>query len=213
LKAFILFLGVLIICLILTLISQPYLTKHVLYAARVAAAQLLPGYSSLSTQISSLNTTSPTANGSFLTYQNKGELRMTMEYPFNWKTILTDDKALIFLPPSKKDHFPERLVVALFDVGTNVSVNRLSDQALNNYVGYYDDFFIIDLKPTTFQGKPAYVLSYSYTNPAAGKIVAMDVGIKDGNHAYIISYSTEQSEYHNYISTVQKMIDSFRMVS
>jgi hypothetical protein len=57
------------------------------------------------------------------------------------------------------------------------------------------------------------VLSYAYTSPVGGTIIAMDIGIKDQNKVYVISYSAEQPEYHTYIPAVQKMIHSFYVVS
>jgi hypothetical protein len=169
--------------------------------------------SSASPQMSSLKTTSSTSNSSIVSYQNKSALGITIKYPLNWKAILADDKALIFLPPSKRDNFSENLVVALFNINSTVSPNQLSEQAIKNYGIRYDDFFIIELKPIIFQGEPAYVLSYSYSNSIGGKIVAMDIGIKDGNKAYVISYSAEQPEYYTYIPAVEKMIQSFKMIS
>src|SRR5713226_8683416 len=44
------------------------------------------------------------------------------------------------------------------------------------------------------------------------KIFAMDIRIKDGNKAYIISYSAEQPEYDTYLATIEKMINSFRTI-
>jgi len=169
--------------------------------------------SSPSPQISSLNTNSSITNtSSFLTYQSKGALGMTMKYPVNWKTIPLDNKALVFVPPSTEDDFPENLVIALFYINSSVSTNQLSEQAIENYGKHYSDFFIIDLKPIFFQGEQAYVLSYEYTNPMAGKITAMDIGFKDRNKAYVISYSAEQPEYHTYIPMVEKMIHSFHVI-
>jgi serine/threonine-protein kinase len=138
---------------------------------------------------------------------------MMIQYPFNWKRIVVDDKALIFLPPSKNDKFSENLLVALFGINSSISAGQLSGQAINNYGEYYSDFFVIYSKPITFEGDPAYVLFYTYTSPVAGKIIAMDIGIKDGNKAYVISYSAEQPEYYTYIPTIEKMIDSFHLIS
>jgi hypothetical protein len=42
--------------------------------------------------------------------------------------------------------------------------------------------------------------------------LSLDVGIKDGSKAYVISYSAEQQEFHFYLSTVEKMIDPLRLV-
>jgi hypothetical protein len=53
---------------------------------------------------------------------------------------------------------------------------------------------------------------YIHTNPLAGKIVAMDIGIKHNNKVYVINYSAEQPEYHTYISTIEMMIQSFHMM-
>jgi len=192
-----------------------YLTKKTSYVTQYAvAAQYMPTSSSLPPpQISSPNTNSSITNtSSFLTYQNKGALGMTMKYPVNWKTISLDNKALVFVPPSKDDDFSENLVIALFYINSSVSTNQLSEQAIKNYGNHYNDFFIIGLKPIIFQGEQAYVLSYEYTNPMAGKITALDIGFKDRNKAYVISYSAEQPEYHTYIHTVEKMIHSFHVI-
>ena len=67
--------------------------------------------------------------------------------------------------------------------------------------------------PIILGGKHGYSLTYAYTDPMAGKIRAMDIGIKDGNKAYIISYSAQQPEYYTYIYTIEKMIDSFHILS
>jgi len=193
--------------LISGLVSTQSITRSISYMSREAIAQPMLTTSSLS-PVSSHNTSS-TINDSLLTYQNKG---MMIKYPFNWKTLAADDEALIFLPPSNKDKFSEYLIVVLFDINNSVSASQLSGQAIKDYGEYYRDFFIIELKPITFQGDPAYVLSYMYTNPVAGKIVAMDIGIKHHNKVYVISYSAEQPEYHTYISTIEKMIQSFHIM-
>ena len=196
------------------MIWPEYITQKKSYVTQYAAAQYTPISSSLpSPQISSLITNSSITNtSSFLTYQNKGALGMTMKYPVNWKTISLDNKALVFVPPSEGDDFPENLVIALFYINSSVSTNQLSEQAIENYGKHYNDFFIIDLKPIFFQGEQAYVLSYEYTNPLAGKITAMDIGFKDRNKAYVISYSAEQPEYHTYIPMIEKMIHSFHVI-
>ena len=116
------------------------------------------------------------------------------------------------MPPFDEDNFSEILVIAVFGINNNINVNQLSDRAIKNYGAHYNDFYILDLKPISFQSKPAYLLLYAYTNPTAGKIFTMDIGIKDGSKAYVISYSAEQQEFHFYLSTVEKMIDSLRLV-
>jgi hypothetical protein len=94
-----------------------------------------------------------------------------------------------------------------------VSPGQLSSAAINNYAEQDRDFFIIDSKPITLRGDPAYTLLYTYNDPGAGQISAMDIGVKDGNKAYIISYSAQQLEYHIYVYSVEKMIESFHVIS
>jgi hypothetical protein len=199
-----------VICFLLSvLICTTALNNSILYISQQAIAQPMP----TSSPTTSSHNILITSNSTFLTFQNKGTLGIMIKYPFNWKRIVADDKVLIFLPPSKEDKFSENLVVALFDINSSISASQLSDQAISKYGEHYSDFFIIDLKPIIFKGDPAYTLLYTYTNPAVGKITAMDIGIKGNNKAYVISYSAEQPEYHTYLPVIEKMIDSFRMIS
>ena len=206
--------GLPIICflLLLPIIISIYPTRPVSSTIQSTAGQYLQ-LSSLSTKLSSYNNTAgSTPNNTFSTFQNSSALGMTIKYPNNWKTALANNSALVLMPPPDRDNFSEILVVAMFGINNNVNVNQLSDQAIKNYGALYNDFYILDLKPISFQGKPAYLLLYVYTNPTAGKIVTMNIGIKAGNKAYIISFSAEQQEYYTFMPIIKKMINSFHLV-
>jgi len=112
----------------------------------------------------------------------------------------------------RKDGFAEKLTAAVFNINSSVSPGQLSSTAINNYAEQYRDFFIIESKPLTLRGDPAYTLLYTYNDPGAGQISAMDIGVKDGNKAYIISYSAQQPEYHIFVPVVEKMIESFHII-
>ena len=188
-----------ITCLLLFLIIiSIYPTSFVSSALRSTAeqhSQLSP----LSTNLPSLNNTanSATNNTLFPTFQNSNALGMTIKHPINWNTALAGNKALILLPPSDEDNSSESLVMALFGISTNINVSQLSDQAIKNYGAHYNDFYILNLKPISFQGKPAYLLLYTYTNPKAGKILTMDIGIKDRSK-FIFCGATRISFLHIY---------------
>lgn len=155
----------------------------------------------------------PHYNNSVLTYQNKSTLGISIQYPSSWKRIEVDNKALIFLPPSKNDSFPEKLTVAVFGVNSSVSAGQLLSGAIKNYAEQFRDFFIIDSKPITFGGKSGYILLYTYTALDAGTIAAMDIGFKELNKAYAISYSAQQPEYLTFVAAVEKMVKSFHVIS
>ena len=148
-----------------------------------------------------------------MTYKNKSTLGISIQYPSNWKRIEVDNKALIFLPPSKKDGFSEKLTIAVFNVNSSISINQLFSGSINNYGELFKDFFIIDSRPIIFGGKPGYFLSYTYTAPDAGTIATMDIGFKGLNKAYVISYSAQQPEYNTFVVAVEKMVESFRVIS
>jgi hypothetical protein len=96
-----------------------------------------------------ITTTTTTTNSSFLTYQDNGTLGMMIKYPFNWKRLMAaDDKAIIFLPPSKQDRFPENMVVALLDINNSMQAGQLSDQAINNYGEHYVSLVLITFQST-----------------------------------------------------------------
>jgi uncharacterized protein YjdB len=154
-------------------------------------------------------------NNSVLTYENKSTLGISIQYPSNWKRIEVDNKALIFLAPSKKDAFSEKLTVAVFNINSSISTNQLFSGSINNYGERFKDFFIIDSRPITFGGMPGYLLSYTYNAPNAGTIAAMDIGFKDydDDKAYVISYSAQQPEYNTFSVAVEKMVESFRVIS
>ncbi len=139
---------------------------------------------------------------------NRIEGFLTRCFQFHIYTI-----QLIFLPPSKKDAFSEKLTVAVFGINSSVSTPELSSEAINNYGQQYKDFFIINSKPFTLGGNPAYILSYTYTDPGIGTISATDIGVKDHDKVYIISYSAQLLEYQTYVSAIQKMIESFHVIS
>ena len=177
-----------------------------------SALQSIPEQSTISNKVSSFNNTGGSTNNTYLTFQNSSALGMIIKYPYNWKTTLANNRVLVAMPPFDEDNFSENLVIAVFGINNNVNVNHLSEQAIKNYGAHYNDFYILNLKPISFQGKPGYLLLYTYTNPTAGKILTMDIGIKDGSKAYVISYSAEQQEYYSYLPTIEKIISSFRLV-
>jgi len=190
--------------LLVVVISALFVAKSKPYVPQPTVARPI-------TLLTSSHNSNSATNNSFLRFLNQPTLGISIEYPFNWKGIEADDKALIFLPPSKKDGFPEKLIVAVFGINSSVSAGQLSSAAINKYGEQYTDFFIINSKPISFKSDPAYSLSYSYTDPGVGTIGAMDIGIKHHNKVYVISYSAEQPEYHTYIPAIEKMIASFRM--
>ena len=94
-------------------------------------------------------------------------------------------------------------------------IYELAIQAVNSYRKSFVNFHLIESKPTILLGHLAHRLVYNYTNPYLRIVVkAMDLGtISDDDRVYTISYYTKSAKYSKYLSIIQRMIDSFEIIS
>jgi hypothetical protein len=155
--------------------------------------------------------TNTTKSKFFFTYQNNSTLGIKIQYPPKWKEVQVDGIGVIFISPpeSNSDRFLEKLTIAVFPSNNNTSVNKLVNEAINNYRDRYPDFQLIESKAITFKTNPAYTIVYSYTDQELREVMAMDVGTSKDNRVYVFSYSADPSEYSSNMPTILKMINSF----
>ncbi len=154
-------------------------------------------------------------NTPFLTYQKNG---IAIDYPSTWhvKEIggpptdnITD--IVSFSPPN--DTTSAEVMVS-FDnsVGNESLTGYLSDIIAS---GEKDnkDFKLINANTiSTISGNPAYSLQTSYVDGGTN-YQTLETGIKIDNKVYFISYDVESSNYAAYLPSVQKIIESFKVLS
>jgi PsbP-like protein len=154
-------------------------------------------------------------NSPFLTYQKNG---IVIDYPSTWhiKEIggpatnnITD--IVSFSPPNEATSAE---VMVSFDnsVGNESLTGYLSDIIAS---GAQDnkDFKLINANTiSTISGNPAYSLQTSYVDGGTN-YQTLETGIKIDNKVYFISYDVESSNYATYLPSVQKIIESFKVMS
>jgi hypothetical protein len=66
------------------------------------------------------------------------------------------------MPLLDRENFSEISVIAIFGFDNNVQENHLLNREIKKYGSHCSDFFILDLKPISFQGKFAYLRIYMH---------------------------------------------------
>lgn len=154
-------------------------------------------------------------NTPFLTYQKNG---IAIDYPSPWhiKEIgspPTDNVSDIvsFSPPN--DATSAEVMVS-FDssIGNESLTGYLSDIIAS---GEQDnkDFKVIDANTIgTMSSNPAYSLHTSYVDNGT-TYQTLEFGTKIDNKIYFISYDVESPNYAAYLPSVQKIIESFKVLN
>ena len=69
-----------------------------------------------------------------------------------------------------------------------------------------------DILNVTLGGNPAYKLDYSYTGKDNNTYKVREIGTIVNGKVYTISYFAPRESYSNYLATVQRMINSFKII-
>jgi serine/threonine-protein kinase len=207
--------------LFLSLIYSSLMITFLLYfPEQQASAESVPIASSVnsSSSSSSLFSDRNHTNGNFFTYQNSSE-GIKIEYPTNWKKVDHADNASIpshtieFLSPlTANDIFQENVFVRIDPFPQDL--RELVVAEVNGFKTHAVNFMLLDSMPSVLASNPAQTLVFKYSNflPKLNTLEAMVVLTVKNQKAYAISYVAESSKYPEYLSTVQRMIDSFRII-
>ena len=156
-------------------------------------------------------TTSPAIELSL--YENSGQ-DFTINYPDTWSSQNRDDfftKMVVFFSPLEddSDQFKEKVSVSIEDIAENTSLKQYTEQALEEIKRLSDP-----------DVKKAQTISFGedegrqivFTGLENGHFVQrmQTWSIKD-KQAYIITYTAKPESYDQYLPTVEKMIESFKM--
>lgn len=143
---------------------------------------------------------------------------VSMSYPSNW-TLSTSGlpeytQIIAFYSPLSNisDNIPARLSISVFSYENNISLIDFTNMTLGSLNGS-QQFGIISSGPITIDSKPGYqvILSTlpSMQNPIPFGL--MNTWTVAGNNLYLISYSSDSSEFSRYLPLVEKMIGSFKI--
>jgi eukaryotic-like serine/threonine-protein kinase len=163
-------------------------------------------------------------NNSFRIYENPA-YGIQIQYPSTWIIYAGDmfsgDDAIdivSFLGPVKSDtkaHAPSLYISIISPPSPdlNLNLNEYLTRITNDYKAKLKEFKVIESNTNSIlAGKPAYKLVFTdeedeiYYN-------TMDIGTIIGDKVYSLSYVAQREQYSDYLPTVQKMINSLKIMT
>jgi hypothetical protein len=161
---------------------------------------------------------------SFLTYNNS-KLNFSIQYPSTW--VLSENK----FPPElanisstieikspfegSQDLLQEEFLISINKLQENITFDDYVDNALNEFKSEYRNFQLISNNLTMIDNHNGRKLSYSYiagVDPVSIKLIMNHTIISDGNKVYVLSFGTPPDKYYEYLSIINKMVNSFKIL-
>jgi eukaryotic-like serine/threonine-protein kinase len=170
-------------------------------------------------------------NNSFRTYENPA-YGIQIQYPSTW-IVYADDvfsdnddnndasiDIVSFLGPvkSNKEAYAPSLYISIDNPPSpsdlNLNLNEYLTRITNDYEAGLKEFKVIesDTNSSILAGKPAYKLVFTDEEDEI-YYKTMDIGTIIGDKVYSLSYVAQREQYSDYLPTVQKMINSLKIMT
>jgi hypothetical protein len=161
---------------------------------------------------------------SFVTYNNS-KLNFSIQYPSTW--VLTENKfhpelanissTIEIKSPfeGSQDLLQEEFLISINKLQENITFDDYVDNALNEFKSEYRNFQLISNNLTMIDNHNGRKLSYSYiagVDPVSIKLIMNHTIISDGNKVYVLSFGTPPDKYYEYLSIINKMVNSFKIL-
>ena len=161
---------------------------------------------------------------SFLTYNNS-KFNFSIQYPSTW--VLTENKfhpelanissTIEIKSPfeGSQDLLQEEFLISINKLQENITFDDYVDNALNEFKSEYRNFQLISNNLTMIDNHNGRKLSYSYiagVDPVSIKLIMNHTIISDGNKVYVLSFGTPPDKYYEYLSIINKMVNSFKIL-
>jgi hypothetical protein len=161
---------------------------------------------------------------SFLTYNNS-KLNFSIQYPSTW--VITENKfhpelanissTIEIKSPfeGSQDLLQEEFLISINKLQENITFDDYVDNALNEFKNEYRNFQLISNNSTMIDNHNGRKLSYSYiagVDPLSIKLIMNHTIISDGNKVYVLSFGTPPDKYYEYLSIINKMVNSFKIL-
>ena len=172
---------------------------------------------------SSASNTNTTSN--FLTYNNP-ILGIQIQYPSNWSVTETsynpdaaNNTIVIISSPSKtasalgnisgvSGSFVPYLDIYVFD-SKNIPFDKIIDGTINKFQNN-ENFAIHESKPITLKGnQQGHMLVYDATVAGEEFFRKLQVFTMFDSKVYVLTFTSQAASFPNYLSLVQKMVNSF----
>ena len=179
-----------------------------------------------------LRMTSANNSSGFSIYKDQ-EYRFEISYPSNWQKIEFTEGIernerkivanFLSLPEGSSDKFRDYVIVEVSDFQPTHQLSNYVNHQIDNYMKLLDGFRLIE-SPSSLpdisgnrsdseQGgvSPNSKIVFTYDDPLAGTIKIMELYFQNKDKVYILSLHSEIRSYDNYLTIIQRMVDSFRI--
>ena len=179
-----------------------------------------------------LRLTSANNSSGFSIYKDQ-EYRFEISYPSNWQKIEFTEGIernerkivanFLSLPEGSSDKFRDYVIVEVSDFQPTHQLSNYVNHQIDNYMKLLDGFRLIE-SPSSLpdisgnrsdseQGgvSPNSKIIFTYDDPLAGTIKIMELYFQNKDKVYILSLHSEIRSYDNYLTIIQRMVDSFRI--
>ena len=161
---------------------------------------------------------------SFLTYNNS-KFNFSIQYPSTWELVenkvhpeLENISSTIEIKSpfeGSQDLLQEEFLISINKLQEKITFDDYVDNALNEFKNEYRDFQLISNNSTMIDNHNGRKLSYSYiagVDPVSIKLIMNHTIISDGNKVYVLSFGTPPEKYYEYLSIINKMVNSFKIL-
>lgn len=155
-------------------------------------------------------------NAKFLTYENS-TLGIKIQYPSNWTKQTVRHSVAFVIPFMGGNNNPEQFLAKLNVTGItgfppNASLKAMADRVIDGYRHFLRNFQIKSYANNTLGKSNAIKIVYSYADPKSNSsFMATDIAMIKNDGLYVIQYYAQLPRIQSYLSTFQKMVDSFQI--
>ena len=154
------------------------------------------------------------AQEQFLTYENT-ELGISIQYPSNWEKLVSLDNFVSFTAPPETDTriYPAALGLKVQELSSqNIPLQEITKVQMSNLKRSNPDLKVLESTSTTIADKSAHKIVFSAIDDKEVERKATQVWTVIDNRAFLITYKAEPDKFSSYLPTIERMIDSFKVV-
>ena len=154
------------------------------------------------------------AQEQFLTYENP-ESGISILYPSNWEKLANLDNFVTFTAPPETDTriYPAALGLKVQELSSqNIPLQEITKVQMSDLKKSNPDLNVLESTPTTIAGKPAQKIVFSAIDNEDVERKAMQIWTAIGNKAVLITYKADPDKFSSYLPTIERMIDSFKVI-
>lgn len=154
------------------------------------------------------------AQEQFLTYEDP-ELGISIQYPSNWEKLVSLNNFVTFTAPPETDTriYPAALGLKVQEVSSqNISLQEITKVQISDLKKSNPDLNVLESTSTTIADNPAHKIVFSAIDNKEVERKAMQVWTVIGNKAFLITYKAEPDKFSSYLPTIERMIESFKVI-